>query len=121
MEEHLKTTYGFNSFRKYQKEIITDILNNENVLAILPTGGGKSLLYQFPATYKKKITIVVSPLISLMNDQRENLTSKNIKAMCLNSEVSVDINNIIKQEIIYTTPEYIISNIEYFEDINSKW
>ena len=54
MEEHLKTTYGFNSFRKYQKEIITDILNNENVLAILPTGGGKSLLYQFPATYKKK-------------------------------------------------------------------
>ena len=120
MEEHLKTTYGFNSFRKYQKEIITDILNNENVLAILPTGGGKSLLYQFPATYKKKITIVVSPLISLMNDQRENLTSKNIKAICLNSEVSVDINNIIKQEIIYTTPEYIISNIEYFEDIKEN-
>lgn len=120
MEEHLKTTYGFNSFRKYQKEIISDLLNNEDVLAILPTGGGKSLLYQYPATYKNKITIVISPLISLMNDQRENLTSKNIKAMCLNSEVSVDYTIIKKQEIIYTTPEYIISNIEYFEDIKDN-
>ena len=119
MEEHLKTTYGFNSFRKYQKEIITDLLNNEDVLAILPTGGGKSLLYQYPATYKNKITIVISPLISLMNDQRENLTSKNIKAICLNSEVCIDYN-IQEQQIIYTTPEYIISNIEYFKDIKDN-
>jgi len=120
MEEHLKTTYGFNSFRKHQKEIITDILNNEDVFAILPTGGGKSLLYQFPATYTNKITIVISPLISLMNDQKEHLTSKNIKAMCLNSEVSVDYNDIKKQKIIYTTPEYIISNIQYFENMKTN-
>jgi len=65
METHLKSTYGFNDFRDYQKDIICDILNNENVFAILPTGGGKSLLYQFPATYTNKITIVVSPLISV--------------------------------------------------------
>ena len=47
MEEHLKSVYGFNNFREYQKDIIVDILDNNNVFAILPTGGGKSLLYQF--------------------------------------------------------------------------
>ena len=51
METHLKEIYGFNSFRDNQKEIISDIINKENVFAILPTGGGKSLLYQFPATF----------------------------------------------------------------------
>ena len=57
METHLKATYGFNEFRDYQKEIISDLLNKENVFAILPTGGGKSLLYQYPATYVGKITM----------------------------------------------------------------
>ena len=83
MEEHLKRVYGFNEFRKYQKEIINDLLGGENVFAIMPTGGGKSLLYQFPATYTNKITIVISPLISLMNDQCNYLNSKNIKKILL--------------------------------------
>ena len=86
METHLKEVYGFNKFRGEQKSIIVDILNKEDVIAILPTGGGKSLLYQFPATFSDNITIVVSPLISLMNDQCKYLNSKNIKAVCLNSE-----------------------------------
>ena len=51
METHLKGVYGFNQFREYQKDIISDLINKEDVLAILPTGGSKSLLYQFPATY----------------------------------------------------------------------
>ena len=62
METHLKEIYGFNNFRGSQKDIIKDILNKDDVMAILPTGGGKSLLYQFPATFSDKITIVVSAL-----------------------------------------------------------
>ena len=111
MEEHLKVTYGFNNFREYQKDIINDILDKNNVFAILPTGGGKSLLYQFPATYSKKITVVVSPLISLMNDQCEFLNSKNIKCACLNSEVTINYDDLKNMSLIYTTPEFISGKI----------
>jgi len=114
MEEHLKSVYGFNEFRKYQKDIINDLLRGENVFAILPTGGGKSLLYQFPATFSGKITIVVSPLISLMNDQYKYLKSQGIKTICLNSENECDVSEYNKNKIIYTTPEFITSNIDAF-------
>jgi ATP-dependent DNA helicase RecQ len=117
MEKHLKSTYGFNTFREYQKEIICDLLNNEDVFAILPTGGGKSLLYQFPATYTTKITIVISPLISLMNDQCQYLNSKNIKSVCLNSETRVDVTEYKNYKIIYTTPEFITSRTKLFERV----
>ena len=112
MEEHLKAVYGFNNFREYQKDIINDILDKNDVFAILPTGGGKSLLYQFPATYSKKITVVVSPLISLMNDQCEFLNSKNIKSACLNSERKINYDHLKNMSIIYTTPEFISTKIE---------
>jgi len=111
MEEHLKSIYGFNKFREYQKDIIDDILDNNNVVAILPTGGGKSLLYQFPATYSTKITVVVSPLISLMNDQCEFLNSKNIKCACLNSEATINYDDLKNMSLIYTTPEFISGKI----------
>ena len=114
MEEHLKSVYGFNEFRKHQKEIITDLLNGENVFAILPTGGGKSLLYQFPATFTNKITVVVSPLISLMNDQYKYLNSKGIKTICLNSESEHDVSQYKTNNIIYTTPEFITMNLDAF-------
>ena len=112
METHLKDIYGFNNFRGSQKDIINDLLNKNDVMAILPTGGGKSLLYQFPATYSNSITIVISPLISLMNDQCQYLNSKNIKAVCLNSETSIGIKEYIKYKIIYMTPEFIMSRIK---------
>ncbi len=115
MEKHLKELYGFNQFREYQKDIIDDILNNNDVFAILPTGGGKSLLYQFPSTYTDKTTIVISPLISLMNDQCIYLNSKNIKAVCLNSETSVGVSEYKNYKIIYTTPEFIVSRIPAFK------
>ena len=118
MEQHLKSVYGFNNFRKYQKDIINDILNKSDVFVILPTGGGKSLLYQFPATYTKKITIVISPLISLMNDQCEFLKSKNIKSACLNSESRINYNDLKNMTLIYTTPEFITSRIELLTELH---
>tara|TARA_Y100001935_G_scaffold36302_1_gene28913 strand:+ start:130 stop:2121 length:1992 start_codon:yes stop_codon:yes gene_type:complete len=118
MEEHLKSTYGFNKFRENQKEIITDLLNNENVFAILPTGGGKSLLYQFPATYSNKVTIVICPLISLMNDQCNYLNSKNIRSVCLNSENYVPVSEYKNYKVIYVTPEFVTSRINAFTQIN---
>ncbi len=120
MESHLKSTYGFNNFRQYQKAIIEDLLNGENTFAILPTGGGKSLLYQFPATYTGKLTIVVSPLISLMNDQCNYLNSKNINSACLNSESSIDIGEYKNYKIIYTTPEFMEKHISRFEQIRGN-
>tara|TARA_B100000795_G_scaffold117593_1_gene87481 strand:- start:3157 stop:5163 length:2007 start_codon:yes stop_codon:yes gene_type:complete len=114
METHLKSIYGFNNFRENQKEIISDLLNKKDVFTILPTGGGKSLLYQFPATFTDKMTIVVSPLISLMNDQCQYLNSKNIKAVCLNSESSVPFSQYTNYQIIYTTPEFITPRIVAF-------
>ena len=120
MEEHLKNVYGFNNFRSHQKDIIQDLLNKENVFAILPTGGGKSLLYQFPATFTDKITIVISPLISLMNDQCKYLNSNDIKAVCLNSESSVGVSQYTDYKIIYTTPEFIITRIPVFKRIIDK-
>ena len=115
MEKHLKELYGFNQFREYQKDIIVDLLHKKDVFAILPTGGGKSLLYQYPATYTNKTTIVISPLISLMNDQCIYLNSKNIKAVCLNSETSVGVSQYKNYKIIYTTPEFIVSRIPAFK------
>ena len=120
MEEHLKKTYGFNKFRPYQKDIINDLLSKENVVAILPTGGGKSLLYQFPATFTKKITVVVSPLISLMNDQCKYLNSRNIKTVCLNSESFVVPSEYCDYQIIYTTPEFITSRTKAFLKIKDN-
>lgn len=120
MEKHLKDIYGFNNFREYQKDIIVDLLDKNDVVAILPTGGGKSLLYQFPSTFTDKITIVVSPLISLMNDQCKYLNSKNIKSVCLNSETSVGLGHYTKYKIIYTTPEFIMSRIHAFNRIKDN-
>ena len=114
MDKHLKSVYGFNNFRENQQEIISDLLKKKNVFTILPTGGGKSLLYQFPATFTNKITIVVSPLISLMNDQCQYLNSKNIKAVCLNSESSVPYSQYTDYQIIYTTPEFLVPRIVAF-------
>lgn len=92
-------------------------MSGENVFTVLPTGGGKSLLYQFPATYTGKVTVVVSPLISLMNDQCNFLNSKNIPTVCLNSETCVDIGECHKYKLIYTTPEFLTKRVMFFEQI----
>lgn len=83
---HLQETFHVTQFRPLQREIIETILNRRDVLAILPTGAGKSLCYQFPATLFPGLTIVVSPLLSLMQDQLGKLTEHNIPSACWNSQ-----------------------------------
>ncbi|MGG6232072.1 RecQ family ATP-dependent DNA helicase [Tenacibaculum sp. SDUM215027] len=88
--EILKHYWGYNSFRKPQQEIITDVLAGNNVVSLLPTGGGKSICFQIPALVKEGVCIVVSPLIALMQDQVSNLTDKGIKATLIPSGSTQD-------------------------------
>lgn len=115
--EILKEYYGYDSFRDRQEEIITEIINGNDVLTIMPTGGGKSICYQIPAMLLEGITIVISPLISLMKDQVDNINNMGIKSAYINSSLSMsEINNIlakiIKEEIkiLYVAPERLLSN-----------
>jgi ATP-dependent DNA helicase RecQ len=81
--EILKKYWGFDQFRSLQNEIIDEVLDGKDVLALLPTGGGKSICFQVPALCRPGICIVVSPLIALMKDQVSNLKQRGIKAMAI--------------------------------------
>ena len=80
--------YGYSSFRTGQEEIISEILHGQPVLAVLPTGAGKSICFQLPSLLLKGVTLVISPLISLMKDQAEALTARGIPAAYLDSSMS---------------------------------
>jgi len=84
----LKSVFGYDGFRPLQREIIEATLGGRDVLAILPTGGGKSLCYQLPALQREGLTVVVSPLIALMKDQVDQLQAAGVAATFLNSSVS---------------------------------
>jgi ATP-dependent DNA helicase RecQ len=86
----LKQFFGFSSFRPLQEEIIRDALAGRDVLALLPTGGGKSLCFQLPALARAGLTVVVSPLISLMKDQVDALQASGVPATFLNSSLNSD-------------------------------
>src|SRR5881394_412079 len=87
----LKQFFGFDSFRPLQEEIIRDALAGRDVLALLPTGGGKSLCFQLPALARGDgLTVVVSPLISLMKDQVDSLQASGVPATFLNSSLKPD-------------------------------
>jgi ATP-dependent DNA helicase RecQ len=90
LHEALKKHFGFSSFRPLQQEIINDVLAGRDVFALLPTGGGKSLCYQLPALIREGLTVVVSPLISLMKDQVDALTTVGAPATFLNSTLDGD-------------------------------
>jgi ATP-dependent DNA helicase RecQ len=90
IREILKDYWNFSSFRAPQEEIINAVLEKKDVITLLPTGGGKSICFQVPALVKEGVCLVISPLIALMQDQVENLKSRNIKAISIKSGSSPD-------------------------------
>jgi len=108
----LTQVFGFDDFRPGQREILEAIFSSEDVLAVMPTGAGKSLLYQLPAVVRGGMTIVVSPLIALMRDQVRQLQARGISAAALNSANSGEDNATIeaglrgrRYRLLYITPE----------------
>jgi ATP-dependent DNA helicase RecQ len=87
IDELLKKYWGYHSFLPYQKEIITSVIDGEDVLAVMATGGGKSLCYQLPALCLNGLTLVISPLISLMKDQVDDLNARGIPAAAYHSSL----------------------------------
>ena len=114
--EVLKTVFGYPDFRGQQQAIIEHVLNNSSGLVLMPTGGGKSLCYQIPAIVKEGLTIVISPLIALMQDQVSALHQLGVRAAFLNSTLSAQQTNLIEQQmlhqqldLVYIAPERVIS------------
>src|SRR5436190_5506762 len=87
LREQLQNLFGLDDFRASQREVIDDVLRGKDVLCVMPTGAGKSLCYQLPAAVMGGLTIVVSPLISLMQDQVQQLRDEGISAAMLNSSL----------------------------------
>ncbi|NOW89249.1 ATP-dependent DNA helicase RecQ [Clostridium beijerinckii] len=123
----LKKYYGFDTLRGGQFEIINSILNGVDTFCLMPTGAGKSICYQIPAIIMQGVTIVISPLISLMKDQVDNLVGAGIKAAYINSTQNMDtIRSILieasmgEYKIIYISPERLESKIfrELIKDLH---
>ena len=111
-QQILKTYFGYDSFRPGQEEIIDKILSGRDVLAVMPTGAGKSLCYQIPALLMPGITIVVSPLISLMMDQVKALNEAGVHAAYINSSLTeaqtakaLELAKTGRYRIVYVAPE----------------
>jgi ATP-dependent DNA helicase RecQ len=116
--EILKQYWGYDSFREKQEEIIDSVLAGRDTLALLPTGGGKSVCFQIPALMQKGICIVVTPLIALMRDQVDQLTSRGIKAIALYSgmsarEIDHALDNCVygNYKFLYVSPERLQSEL----------
>src|SRR4029079_19472565 len=88
LRRQLQELFGLDDFRRAQREVIEDVLAGRDVLCVMPTGAGKSLCYQLPAAVQGGLTIVVSPLISLMEDQVQQLRDEGLPACMLNSSLS---------------------------------
>jgi ATP-dependent DNA helicase RecQ len=113
----LKDYYGFDAFRAHQEEIVQDLINGQDLLVLMPTGGGKSLCYQIPAMIRNGVGIVVSPLIALMEDQVVNLRQLGIRAAFYNSSLSSDearqvLRSLHNQtlDLLYIAPERLLSD-----------
>ncbi len=115
-QEILQSTFGYDQFRHDQQDIIQELLNGNDALVLMPTGGGKSLCYQIPALVRDGTAIVVSPLIALMQDQVDALQQLGIKAAFLNSSLKADeAHNVERQllnnelELLYVAPERLLN------------
>jgi ATP-dependent DNA helicase RecQ len=118
IQEILKTYWNHDAFRPMQEDIIQSVLLGHDTLALLPTGGGKSVCFQVPAMAKEGICIVVSPLIALMKDQVEGLKEKGIEAVAIVSgmgkrEVDIALDNCIYGQVkfLYLSPERLLSDL----------
>lgn len=120
----LKKTYGYDNFKPKQYEIINRILNKEDICAVLPTGYGKSLTFQMPALYLGKPAIIISPLISLMDDQQLILEKIGITSCCFNSnsnKFKLQKEILLNQyQFIYVTPESIIPISNFLTELNDE-
>ena len=126
MRETLKTYFGYDNFRPLQEEIIRHILNKQDALVLMPTGGGKSICYQLPALLCEGTAVVVSPLISLMKDQVEALLANGIAAGALNSSNDETENANLRRaciegrlKLLYISPEKLLAEKDYLlRDMN---
>ena len=128
--ETLKEYWGYDSFRPKQEEIVNAALAGRDVLAILPTGGGKSVCFQVPGMMTDGIAIVVTPLIALMKDQVQNLTDRGIRALCINAgmghkEVDNALNNALYGDFkfLYVSPERLGTRLfkSYVQEMNVSY
>ena len=117
----LKQYYGYQSFRSIQFEVIEANMRNEDVLVLMPTGGGKSICFQIPALMRDGVCIVVSPLIALMKDQVDGLVGNGIPAAYLNSSQNADEEKAVldealngKLKLLYIAPERLLSMLHTF-------
>src|SRR3954469_10946724 len=122
----LKQYFGYTSFRPLQEEIISDSLAGKDVLAILPTGGGKSLCFQLPALARPGLTVVISPLIALMKDQVDAMQAAGVAATFLNSSLAAGesrprLRGLHNGEfrLLYVAPERLM--LSSFLDDLKKW
>lgn len=120
MLQTLKTYFGYDSFRPLQEEIIRHILDGNDALVLMPTGGGKSICYQLPALLREGTAVVVSPLISLMKDQVEALCANGISAGALNSSNDETENAALRRactegklKLLYISPEKLLAETNY--------
>ncbi len=129
LEEALKHFFGYDTFRPGQRQIVEEALQNRDLLIIMPTGGGKSLCFQLPALLKPGLTVVVSPLIALMQDQVDALQDNGIGATFLNSSLSWEdvrsresaiLNGKIK--LLYVAPERLLGEkfLPFLERVRSQ-
>src|ERR1700684_901696 len=114
-ERKLRTTFGFGAFRPGQVDIVDAILNGRDVLAVMPTGSGKSLCYQLPALLRGGLTVVASPLIALMRNQVAQLRGYGIAAAALNSSNDPSENRAVLEamsngtlRLVYIAPERLV-------------
>lgn len=121
-EENLKKYFGYNEFRPHQKDIIQHLCQGKDVLAILPTGSGKSLCYQLPALMLPGFAVIVSPLISLMQDQVVSMNKSGIPAAFLNSSLRHEdagelLRNLSSYKLIFISPERF-ANLNFREQLS---
>ncbi|MGF1769439.1 ATP-dependent DNA helicase RecQ [Enterovibrio makurazakiensis] len=114
-ESVLQSVFGYHSYRDGQKEIIDAAIAGQDCLVIMPTGGGKSLCYQIPALVREGVTIVISPLISLMKDQVDQLLANGVQAACINSSMLPEAQAATWQSLregnlslLYVSPERVL-------------